>query len=199
MNLVEVIAEIREKYPNGLENDSLIRKADIIQKQIYRKLKKQNYVTYDLITDQSEYPLTVDINSVIQVDVRNTESGKFCKYPKRKATDITGEYSKYHYFISDAGIGDWIGIYPMPTDNENLFTVYYYEVPGSLDTINSAITLYENYRMMLVYGICADIAENDKNIDMAARFTNQYNALEADLLSLGKESDVLTVRNEMGW
>lgn len=199
MNLTEVIAEVDEKYPNGLSTASKVRKADVLQKRIYRRLKKQNYVTYDLLTDQSEYPLTVEQSSVFQVDVRNATSFKFSNYPLREVEDYTKKDSKYHYFISDPGVGDWIGIHPTPTDNEDAVTIYYYEVPGTLSDINSTITLYENYRMMLVYGICKEIAENYRDTDIAAGFAYQYNELETELLGLGKKSDVLTVRNDMGW
>lgn len=199
MNLTEIIAEIDEKYPNGLTSASKIRKADIIQKRIYRLLKKQNFVNYDLLTDQADYPLTVDITSVFQIDVRDVNSGKFCTYPLREVTDITKDYSKYYYFTSDPGTGDWLGLYPVPTDNEDLVAVYYYEVPGTLSDINSTVTLYENYRMMLVYGVCKEIAENYRDTDNATGFAIQYNALESELLGLGKRSDVLTVRNGMGW
>lgn len=199
MNLTDVIAEIDEKYPNGLDVSSKVRKADIIQKRIYRILKKQNFVSYDLLTDQAEYPLTVEMNSVFQVDVRNVTSGKYCRYPLRKVLDITNDCSKYYYFTSDPGIGDWIGLYPTPTVNEDLATIYYYEVPGSLSDISSTITLYENYRMMLVYGVCKEIAENYRDTDNATGFAIQYNALESELLGLGRSSDVLTVRNGMGW
>lgn len=199
MNMTELIGQVNEKYPKGVSDASIALKADVIQKRIYRKLKKQNFVTYDLVTGQSEYALTMPLTSVFQVDVRNAASGKYCRYPLRKMKDITNNCSKYHYFISDPDIGDWVGIYPPPTDNEDAVTLFYYEVPATLTVDSPRPMLLEDYHEMLVYGVCREIAESYRDTDMVSAFTIQYTALESDLLALGKESDVLTVRNEMGW
>lgn len=197
MNLADVIAEIREKYPNGYDDPSLIRKADLIQKRIYRLLKKENWLSFDLIAEQAEYPLPVDQHNVFQVTVMS--AGVSQKYPLRQMIDFTQTDSKYFYFVSTPEVGDWIGLYPVPTANETQITIYFYEVPGNLTDTSSVITLYENYRMMLVYGVCKELAENSREMDMANGFAQQYNTLESELMGLGKKTDVKTVRNTMGW
>lgn len=201
MNLTALIAEIDEKYPNGLSVDSKLRKADLIQKRIYRSLKRQNFVIYDIVEDQPTYPLSVDITSVFQVDVTCNDGSKYHNYPLRKVTDPTNKYTRYSYFLSDPVTGDWVGIYPTPTDKEDSIAIYYYEVPKTLDSANmsSSPMLDEKYQLLLVYGVCKEISENYRDSDIANGFTIQYNALESELLGLQRHSDVPTVRNGMGW
>lgn len=203
MTLTEIVAKIIEKYAAaaGRTPTSLIGTADILQKRIYRQLKKENFTSYDLITDQPTYPITMKTTDVFQVDVSSGTDNKFCSYPLRKASDIINSCSKYHYFISDPTIGDWIGIHPLPTDSNTTLVIYHYESPITLNpnALSSVPLMDENYHMMLVYGVCKEIAEDYRDSDSADGFAIQYNALENELLGIVKKTDRPTVLNKMGW
>lgn len=201
MTLTEILAEIDEKYPNALSSASKVRKADVLHKKIFRKLKLQTFSTYDLVTDQPTYPITMKITDIFQVEINDVICNKFNVYPLRKATDFINRHTKYHYFTSDPSSGDWIGIYPTPTANETTMVLNYYEVPITLDpaALTVAPMLDPNYHMMLVYGVCKEISENYRDTLMSSGFASQYNALEVELFGLIRDSDILTVQNKMGW
>lgn len=203
MDLNALVSKINEKYPNssGLATSSLVNEADRLQKRIFRKLKRETYSSYDLVTDQPTYPISMKTTDIFQVDIGNSTTSKFCKYPLRKVSDSINSCTKYHYFINDIDVGLWIGIYPLPTDTEDTMVIYYYEIPETLDVsfLEGTPMLDENYHMMLVYGVCAEVAESFRDTDMAAGFAMQYNALESELLGLTKSSDSYTVQNKMRW
>jgi hypothetical protein len=201
MILSDILAEIDEKYPNDLSVASKVRKADTFHKKIYRKLKKQSFLSVSLPTGQSIYPLTIEITDIFQVEVNDIKCNKFNIYPLRKVTDFINEHTKYHYFTSDPTKGDSIGIYPTPTTNETTMAINYYETPITLDpNLLSAIPMLDpDYHMMLVYGVCKEISENYRDTLMTSGFVGQYNALESELFSILKDSDILTVQNKMGW
>lgn len=203
MDLTSIVARIQSKYANstGVSTATLVDMADILQKRIFRKLKKESYISYDLMTDQPTYPIAIKTTDIFQVEIGNSTTGGFDQYPLRKASDIVDECSKYHYFISDPSTGDWIGIYPLPTDLQDTMVIYYYEVPETLVATNLDMTpiLDENYHMMLVYGVCKEVAEDYRDTDNANGFAIQYNALENELLGIVKHSDSTTVSNKMGW
>jgi hypothetical protein len=201
MILSDILAEIDEKYPNALSVSSKVRKADILHKEIYRRLKYQTSSSYDLLTGQPTYPLTMKLSDIFQVEINDVKCNKFNIYPLRKVTDFINRHTKYHYFTSDNATGDWIGIYPTPTRNETTMVINYYEVPITLDpnVLSATPMLDQNYHMMLVYGVCKEIAENYRDSLMLSGFVGQYNALESDLFAIQKDSDVWTVQNKMGW
>ena len=203
MLLSEIVAKIIEKYAAaaGRTPTSLIGTADILQKRIYRQLKKENFDSYDLLTDQPTYPITMKTTDIFQVDVSSGTDNKFCSYPLRKASDIINAHSQYHYFISDPSVGDWVGIHPLPTDSNTTMVIYYYEVPPTLNPalLSTTPLLDENYHMMLVYGVCKEIAEDYRDSDSADGFAIQYNALENELFGIIQRTERPTVQNEMGW
>lgn len=198
MNMTDILAEIDEKYPNGLTPDSKARKADMYHKRIYRKLKKQNFLSINLITGQAEYPISIDPSDIIQVDVRTKNSLIYNTYPLLKVTDSVTS-NNYYYIVSDQGIGDWIGLNPLPTDNEDIVTIYYYDTPATLTVGGPSPTLNEKYHMMLVYGVCKDIAENYRDTDNAFGFVSQYNALETELLGYLQDPITIKLQDARRW
>lgn len=204
MTITDILAEIDEKYPNGLTPDSKARKADMIHKRICRKLKKQNFVSYALLADQAEYPLSIDPSDIIQVDVKNSSDSNYNTYPLRKVTDNVD--SNYYYIISDQGVGDWIGIYPTPTLNADMvtlnvdtLTIYYYDTPATLTVGGASPLLNEKYHMMIVYGVCKEIAENYRDTDNAFGFVSQYNTLETELLGYLQDPITIKLQDERRW
>lgn len=203
MTLNEIIAEINEKYPNslGVTSTSIVRKMDYLQKRLYRKLRKQTYSSYSLVTDQPSYPITQNIDDIFQVNVGNSTQNILPEYPVKKINDSTTTWNRYYSFISDIALGDWIDIYPTPTNTEDTMIIWYYEQPDTLDpnSLGSSPTLDVDYHMIFVYYVCKEIAENYRDFDIANGFAVQYNALESEFKSTFQGPEVITVHSESGW
>ncbi len=202
MNLTEIIAEIDEKYPNGLSSASKVRKMDYLQKRLYRKMRKQTYASYDLTPDQPEYPITQNISDIFQVDIGNSTSNCYTRYMEKKINDTATDcWSHYYSFIGDVTAGDWINIYPTPTDTEDTMVIWFYEQPDTLSADDLTVTppLDPDYHMLFVYYVCKEIAENYRDFDISTGYAIQYNTLEAEMFSTFQKPEVELVHNESGW
>lgn len=199
MTINDIIAEINEKYPNALTNDSLIRKMDIMQKRLYRKMRKQTYQSFSLVTDQPTYPITISIDNIFDVLIGSSTTNTFNSYPEEKINDSAITTSQYHYFVSDIVGGDYIGIYPTPDTSVDTMVIYYYEEPDTLTTSSVTPTLDPDYHMMFVYYVCQQIAENYRDFDIANGFAAQFNQLEQEFSSTFQDPEVILVHSESGW
>jgi hypothetical protein len=201
MTLNDIIAEIDEKYPNGLSADSKVRKMDILQKRLYRKMRKQTFQSFSLVTDQPIYPISMSIDNIYDVLVGSNATNQFVSYPNKKIVDTSITTSKYHYFVSDLVAGDFIGIYPTPDDSVDTMVIWYYEEPETLTSTNLNISpsLDPDYHMMFVYYVCQQIAENYRDFDIANGFAIQFNQLESEFSSTFQDPEVILVHSESGW
>lgn len=202
MTLAELIAEIDEKYPNGLSATSKVRKMDYLQKRLYRKMRKQTFAFYDLTPDQAEYPITQNIDDIFQVDVGNKTGNVFNRYMNKKINDTSlDKSSRYYSFASDLTTGDWINIHPTPTTAEDTMVIWYYEEPITLDPtiLTLSPSLDSDYHMLFVYYVCKEIAENYRDFDIASGYAVQYNTLEAEMFSTFQSPEVILVHIESGW
>lgn len=199
MTLNEILAEIDEKYPNGLDSTSKVRKMDYLQKRLYRKMRKQTFFSFDTVVDQPSYPLTVNINDVVQVLVGNEDADQFQVYPLKQVNGSSTDCNMYYSFIGDVATGDWIDIYPTPTDFEDTVTIWHYEQPDTLTTSSLSPTLDPDYHMLFVYYVCKEIAENYRDFDISSGFAIQYNALESEMMSTFQKPEVILVHSESGW
>lgn len=201
MTLNDIIAEIDEKYPNGLTEDSKVRKMDILQKRLYRKMRKQTYESFALVTDQPTYPITMSIDNVYDVLIGNATTNQFESYPFKKITDTSVTPSKYFSFVSDIVGGDYIDIYPTPDSSVDTMVIYYYEEPDTLTSTDLGVTptLDPDYHMMFVYYVCQQIAENYRDFDIANGFAVQYNQMEKEFSSTFQDPEVILIHSESGW
>lgn len=202
MTLNDIIAEIDEKYTNGLSDTSKVRKMDYLQKRLYRKMKKQTYASYELTPDQPTYPITQNIDDIFQVDIGNSTDNCFKRYMHKKINDTsTNCWSHYYSFVGDVNTGDYIDIYPTPCETEDTMVIWYYEEPDTLtaDNLNASPTLDPDYHMLFVYYVCKEIAENYRDFDIANGYVMQYNQLESEMFSTFQAPEVRLVHSESGW
>lgn len=199
MTLAEILAEIREKYPNAVDDTSIIRKMDYLQKRLYRKMRKQTFFTFYTVPGLSNYPLPVNIDNVFKVDVGNTTTNDFIQYYEKKVSDSARKYSHSYTFIGDVSAGDWIDINPVPTAYEDTVIVWFYEEPATLTVGGPSPTLDPDYHMLFVYWVCKEIAENYRDFDIANGYTIQFNDLEKEMAQTFQDPDVILVHNESGW
>lgn len=202
MTLTEIIAEIDEKYPNAITAASKVRKMDYLQKRLYRKMRKQTYASYTLTPDQPTYPITQNISDIFQVDIGNETSNCFQRYMHKKINDTsTNSWSHYYSFIGDVNAGDFIDIYPTPTDTEDTMVIWSYEQPDTLSAsdLSKSPTLDPDYHMLFVYYVCKEIAENYRDFDISTGYVVQYNELELEMFSTFQAPEVKLVHSESGW
>lgn len=199
MTLAEILAEIREKYPNAVDDTSIIRKMDYLQKRLYRKMRKQTFLTFYTVPGLSNYPLPVKIDNVFKVDVGNTTTNVFKQYYEKKVSDSARKYSHSYTFIGDVSAGDWIDINPVPTAYEDTVVVWFYEEPVTLVVGGPSPTLDPDYHMLFVYWVCKEIAENYRDFDISSGYTIQFNDLEKEMMQTFQDPDVILIHSESGW
>jgi hypothetical protein len=198
MDTPAIIAEIDEKYPNAVSTPSKVRKMNYLQNRLYRKMRKQTYKSFVLTTGQPTYPISLNIDDIFQVNIGTESTSCFHEYPHKKINDTSKDYSKYYSFISDSSTGDWIDIFPTPTDIEDTMVIWYYEQPNQI-TATSTPTLDPDYHMLFVYYVCKEIAENYRDFDIANGYAVQYNNLEMEMMGSFQKPEVILVHSESGW
>lgn len=172
MTLQEILDEIAERYPNALTNDSIVKKLNNAQNELFRTIYKPvTSTTYDIIADNPFYPIEYSPESLVDVVVNGTE------YPFQNV-----EYDslcQYYYVTED----NCIGLYPTPTEDAmSGLTVFHYKEPTPLSAsdLNTTPDLDHVWHMLLVYRVCNDVAQIALDGDMSNVFATQYNGLELE-------------------
>jgi hypothetical protein len=167
VNLTEIVAEIDEKYPSGYDTASKVRKIDKLQKKLYRTVVKNTIVTtYELLEDQPQYALGIHPSKIREVLV----DGKMYEYKQ-----IESQAASRFFYILKEGATYYIGLYPTPTTETELM-IYHYEEPTTVSSADMTVSpdLDADFHDLFVYGICKELAENDRAFDIANGFTRMY-------------------------
>lgn len=100
----------------------------------------------------------------------------------RDAEELTGD----RYF--NAWGTDRIGIYPTPTNNEEIITIYYKKKPADILYMSDDIQLKDKFMPILKYAVCMKLAMLGSNpdINMYNVFANKYDEL---VLEAKREKD----------
>lgn len=199
MTIAEILAEIDEKYPNALDTTSKLRKMNYLQKRLYRKMRKQTFLSFNTVVDQPAYPLYVNIDNIFQVDVGSSVTNRYYRHFEKKINDTSTTPSRYYSTYGDVVAGDWIDIYPTPTAAEDTVVIWYYEEPETLTVASGSPSLDEDYHMLFVYYVCKEIAENYRDYEIASGLALQYNAMEKEMMSTQQDPEVILVHSESGW
>lgn len=172
MTLQEILDEIAERYPHALSNDSIIKKLNNAQNELFRTIYKPvTTTTYDIIADNPFYPIEYSPEALIDVVVNGKE------YPFQNV-----EYDSLHqyYYVTE---DNCIGLYPTPSEDAlSGLTVFHYKeaTPLSTSDLSAIPDLDHAWHMLLVYRICNDVAQIALDGDMANVFATQYNGLELE-------------------
>lgn len=192
MNLQEILNEIAEKYPHGLSNDSVIRKVNQIQNELFRTtFQVRTAAIYNLQKDVFAYTLPFPRSSLCDVVVNGVE----LKYQDSKKNSNTGAF---YYFIGDAGLG----IYPTPVkDYTEGLALFYYKRPTQLteDNLTAVPELDLDFHMLLVYGALAQICESFQDTAMINNYTAKYNGILEEFQRVNDETpDYPVIEDVMG-
>ncbi|WP_211749925.1 hypothetical protein [Paenibacillus sp. Marseille-Q4541] len=169
MTLQEILDEITEKYPHGLSNDSVIRKINQIQNELFRTTFRVNTMTqYDILSNVFAYPLPCNRTNVIDVVVNDQE---YRYYDVKQTATVP-----FYYFTEKNDLG----IYPTPTkDSSGGMIIFHNREPRKLhiNMLGAEPDLDRDFHMLLVYGGLTQIAENFQDVAMVNNYTSKYNGL----------------------
>lgn len=192
MNLQEILEEISEKYPHSLSNDSVIRKINQIQNELFRTtFRVKTMSIYDLQKDVFAYALPFPRTNLSDVVVEGQE---YQYQDSKKESNIP-----FYYFIGKDGIG----LYPTPDkDVVQGLSLFYYESPVQLTSadLNAVPDLDKDFHMLLVYGALVQVAEAYNDVSMVNNFTGKYNGLITEFHKANDETpDYPVIEDVMGY
>lgn len=192
MKLQEILDEIAEKYPHDLSNDSVIRKINLIQNELFRTtFQVRTAAIYNLQKDVFAYTLPFPRSSLCDVVVEGVE----LPYQDSKKNSLTGAF---YYFIGESGLG----IYPTPDKNvTDGLALFYFKQPTQLSAsdLNAVPELDHDFHMLLVYGALAQIGEVFQDPAMINNFTAKYNGLLEEFQRVNDETpDYPVIEDVMG-
>lgn len=191
MTLQEILDEIAEKYPHGLTNDSVIRKINIVQNELFRTLfRKRTMSIYNIQKDMFAYSLPFPQFNIMDVVVDGTE---YIYQDTKKKGNVP-----FYYFIGKDGIG----LYPTPDkDIVGGLALFYNIYPQQLSEsdLTAVPDLDQDFHMLLVYGPLVHICESFNDVAMVNNFTSKYNGIVTDYMKIDEDTpDYLVIEDVMG-
>lgn len=191
MKLQEILEEISEKYPHSLSNDSVIRKINQVQNELFRTTAKvKTMAIYHLQEGIFAYTLPFPRTSLSDVVVQGRE---YMYQDSKKAAN-----DPFYYFIGSNGLG----IFPTPDkDVENGLSLFYYRYPNQLVStdLNAVPDLDPDFHSLLIYGALVQIAENYSDVEMVNNFASRYNGLMNEFKKADDETpDYPVIEDVMG-
>lgn len=170
MTLGDILEEIAEKAKHHLSDESIVRKINNLQAEIFREYKRIPTVSRaDLVKGLVTYPLPCPLNNIDQLLVDGVE------YELRDFNE--NKTCNFYYYLNGT-----IGIYPPPEkDVSDGLLVFHYLFPTrlSIDAMDAQPDLDADFRMLLVWGVAKDVAENDKDQTL---FGKKYESLLANYI-----------------
>lgn len=191
MTLQEILDEIKEKYPHNMSNDSVIRKINLIQNELFRTtFRVKTMRIFNLQKDVFAYTLPFPRSDLSDVVVEGKE---YIYQDSKKESNIP-----FYYFIGKTGLG----IYPTPEkDVEEGLALFYYDSPAQLTSSDLTVVpdLDKDFHLILVYGALVQIAEAYNDVSMVNNFTSKYNGLITEFHKANDEApDYPVIEDVMG-
>lgn len=191
VNLQEILDEIAEKFPHGLSNDSVIRKINNVQNELFRTTFRLSTMSiYNLQEGVFAYTLPFPKSNLTDVVVNGQE---YIYQDSKKASNIP-----FYYFIGKTGLG----IYPTPDkDVEEGLALFYYVYPDQLseENLTAVPDLDNDFHQLLVYGALVQIAENFADVAMVNNYASRYNGLIKEFQRVDDEApDYPVIEDVMG-
>lgn len=169
MKLQEILDEIAEKYPHGMPNDSVIRKINQVQNELFRTtFRVKTMSIYNLQKDVFAYKLPFPFTNLSDVVVEGRE---YVYQDSKLESNIP-----FYYFIGQ----DTIGLYPTPDkDVPEGLALFYFRSPSQLteNDLDAVPDLDKDFHMLLVYGALVQIAEAFNDAPMVNNFASRYNGI----------------------
>lgn len=191
MTLQEILDEISEKYPHGLTTESVVRKINQVQNELFRTTFKNPTVSvYSLLKNVFAYKIPFPKSSLLEVVV----DGEEYNYQSIRRQSNR----PYYYFVG----ANTLAIYPTPTENiTDGMTLFHNKYPLQVvaTELNIVPELDEDFHMLLVYGPLVQIAESFADVAMVNNFTSKYNGIVQEFEKTTETMpDYLIIEDVMG-
>lgn len=182
MTVQQIIDESKERHPHALLDPSCIRKLNSIQSELFRTVyKKKTFTSWDIVADLAYYPIDFDIAKVLNVLVNGEE------YDWEDNNDREAE-EPYAYAYENSVV-----LAPTPTaDIDEGLKIWHYQEPAAL-SINSVPDFDGDFHMILVYLLCRDAAEIEKNDQRVIFFQSKADELIKKFESTNPEPELAPI------
>lgn len=182
----EILEKVDTKYPNAHSFKQKISMINELQKNLFRTIYRVKSATvFDIIAGVYLYQLDFHHSKIISAIV----DGKHIDYE-----DINDEKSGTPFLYT---FGNALGIYPTPQrDVSSGLFIHHYLEPKKLTNESDIPEFDPDFHMMLVYGVCIELAEDSNDVDMVNNFTSKYNGLLDDFKKSKREPVPPTFRIE---
>lgn len=187
MTYGEIIAEADERYPNGLTPESKLRKVHNYEVELMRTIYRRKTATaFDVQAGMFLFPLTFHYSKIFQI----IYNGRYYEY-----ADINNEIAQPPFIYTYESS---LGVYPAPeSDIPGGLLLFHYLEPTKpkVSNMDSTFPVFDpDFPMIQVYGLCKDMAEVNKEFDVANGFIGQRD----DLIKEFKEVNREPAPSEMG-
>lgn len=191
MTLQEIFDEIAEKYPHSLTNESVVRKINQVQNELFRtSFKNPTLSVYSLIKGVFAYQIPFPKSSLLEVIVNGEEYNY---------QSVRRQSNRPYYYFVGANV---LAINPTPTEDiTDGLTLFHnkYPMQVTVDGLNIVPELDEDFHMLLVYGPLVQIAESFSDVAMVNNFTSKYNGLVEEFKKTTETMpDYLIIEDVMG-
>lgn len=188
MSYQEIIAEADERYPNGLTPESKLLKVYNHERKLMRTIYRRKSATvFDVVAGKMLYPLAFHYSKIFQA----IYAGKYYEYE-----DINDQIGQPPFLYT---YRDSIGVYPTPEQDipGGLHLFHYLEpVKPTLATITNFPVFDPDFPLVLVYGLCKDMSEVNKEFDVANGFIGQLKDEIKDFKEVNREPAPTEMRVE---
>jgi hypothetical protein len=188
MTYQEIIDEADERYPNGLTPTSKLLKIYNHERKLMRTIyRRKTASVFDVTVGQFLYPLTFHYSKIFQA----LYGGKLYEYE-----DINDKLGQPPFLYT---YQDSIGVYPTPERDiaGGLHLFHYLEpIKPSIETITYFPVFDPDFPMVLVYGLCKDMAEVNKEYQVASGFDAQLKEEIEEFIKVNREPAPTEMRVE---
>lgn len=187
MTYEEIITEADERYPNGFSVTSKLRKLYNLETKLMRTIYRIKTATkYDILSGQFLYPLEFHHSKIISV----VWEGVSISYEEINPDDAS---PPFYYTYENS-----LGRHPTPDkDVEGGLVIFHYSEPRKVTESNYG-GLYPSFDpdfpMVLVFGLCRDMAESNREYDISRDYKSKYDEEVRDFKKANPEPEIPPMR-----
>lgn len=182
----QLMQRINTEYPNnGFVYDPEIKYSTEIQQSFIDYINSalnridpsvffDEIYEFPTIAGQSIYelPINCELGNIEEV---TRACGNMSSVRLRWARDTENLYGMRYF----NGYGNTIGLYPVPTQDNEKITIFFKQTPRPVKTQDDPIEIQDKWIDLLVYSVVADMASSGSNpdIELANNYISRYNVL----------------------
>ena len=173
-DLSEIIQDIDDRYAasSTFSQDQKLRWINKVIRRVWRKMPLDEISIIPTRKGDSVYELPADIEfEMIESVVVNTVEYKFRDQPQ-------GLFARTYYKVIDGQMGEvsYMGIYPIPVEDNLDITIAYWKRPEDLTASDLGATpeLRQDYLDIVVFGVLNIMAEIRQDVELGNNYARKY-------------------------